>query len=94
MGVERAFDFLERARAEGFTGRVLIVTAGLGETEGVQLVQAGVAGILHKHHTGDALCDAIRKGAAGGVCLEKDYLKPLFHDMDQTRPGAFTKLTE
>ena len=94
LGVERAFHFLESARAGGFTGRILIVTAGVSEAEAVQLVQAGVAGILHKHNTPDVLCDTIRKVAAGEVCLEKNYLKPLFRTIDQTRPGNVTQLTE
>jgi two-component system nitrate/nitrite response regulator NarL len=94
LGVERAFAFLESAHAEGFTGHVLIVTAGVSEAEAVQLVQAGVAGILHKHNTPEVLCDTIRKVAAGEVCLEKNYLKPLFRTIDQTRSGNVTQLAE
>ena len=93
LGVSRAFEFLERARAAGFTGRVLILTAGVSEPEAVLLVQAGVAGILHKHHTPDVLRETIRKVAAGEVCLESHYLKPLFRKLDQTRPGGAAQLS-
>jgi two-component system, NarL family, nitrate/nitrite response regulator NarL len=94
LGSERAFDFLDGARAAAFEGRVLIVTAGVGESEAVRLVQAGVAGILHKHNTPAVLCDTIRQVAAGEVCLEKTYLRPLFRSVDQNHPGSAVKLTE
>jgi two-component system nitrate/nitrite response regulator NarL len=94
LGTERAFDFLEAARERGFNCRVLIVTAGVSEQEAVQLVQAGVAGIVHKHNTLEMLCDTIRRIAAGEVWLEKNYLKPLFRTLDQSRTANGAKLTE
>jgi two-component system nitrate/nitrite response regulator NarL len=60
----------------------------------VQLVQAGVAGILHKHHSTGVLCSTIRQAAAGEVCLEKDYLTPLFRSVDRTRAQARPQLTD
>jgi len=42
LGAERAFDFLEKVRTSGFDGRILILTAGVTESEAVQLVQAAV----------------------------------------------------
>jgi two-component system nitrate/nitrite response regulator NarL len=56
-------------------------------------VQSGVAGILHKHHSGDELRSAIRQVAAGGVCLENDYLSSLFRSVDRTRAQK-TSLTD
>src|SRR5438105_4429459 len=50
LGRERALEFVERAKAASFQGRILVVTAGISGREAVQLVQAGVAGILHKNH--------------------------------------------
>jgi two-component system nitrate/nitrite response regulator NarL len=85
LGSERALDFVLQAKKQGFTGRILIVTAGVSDQEVIQLVQAGIAGVLHKHNTPEILCDTIRQVARGGVCLEKDYLKPLFQNMDQNR---------
>ena len=56
LGPERALEFVERAKAAAFPGRILIVTAGISAREAVQLVQAGVAGILHKNHPTKVLC--------------------------------------
>lgn len=68
--------------------------AGISGQEAVQLVQAGVAGILHKQHSTEALCNAIRQVAAGEVCIEQNYLSSLFRSVDQTKPPAQPKLTD
>jgi two-component system, NarL family, nitrate/nitrite response regulator NarL len=94
LGPERAVDFLTVARRAGFQGQVLVVTAGVSGHEAVQLVQSGVAGILHKHHSTQILCQTIRQIAAGEVCLEKAYLAPLFRSVDRTQPQGRPKLTE
>jgi two-component system nitrate/nitrite response regulator NarL len=94
LGPERAVDFVLQARKNGFEGQILVLTAGVSGPEAVQLVQAGVAGILHKHHSTDVLCKIIRQVAAGESCLEKDYLTPLFRSMDRTRASVQPKLTE
>ena len=86
LGTGRAFDFLDGAA--GCEVRILILTAGVSEAEAVRLVKAGVAGILHKQNTPDMLRKTIHEVAAGGVCMENHYLKPLFRSMDETRPAA------
>lgn len=94
LGGERALDFVNQARRRGFEGKVLVVTAGISDQEAVQLVQAGVAGILHKHHSTSVLCETIRKIANGQVCLENAYLGPLFRSVDRTKTLNRPKLTE
>jgi two-component system, NarL family, nitrate/nitrite response regulator NarL len=94
LGAERALDFVKGARAGGFEGRILIVTAGMSDQEAIQLVQSGVSGILHKHHSTDVLCGTIRRIAAGEVCLEQAYLGPLFRSVDRTRAPKRAALTE
>lgn len=94
LGPERALDFIVEAKKRAFEGQILVVTAGVSGPEAVQLVQAGVAGILHKHHSTDALCKTIRQVAAGEVCLEQDYLTALFRSVDRTKEPARPRLTE
>jgi two-component system, NarL family, nitrate/nitrite response regulator NarL len=91
---ERAIDFLLAAREKGFAGKVLVVTAGVSELESVQLVQSGVAGILHKHHSPDVLVNTIRKIANDEVCLEESYLKPLFRSLRRDHAEERPELTE
>lgn len=94
LGSERAMDFVTEAANQGFTGKILIVTAGVSNQEAIQLVRAGVAGILHKHNTPETLCGTIRKVARGEVSIEADYLKTLFETIDETKRAGRSQLTD
>jgi two-component system nitrate/nitrite response regulator NarL len=94
LGVERAVDFVSGARRAGYNGRILVVTAGVSDREAVNLIQGGVAGILHKHHTTDELCGVIRQVAGGEVFIEKAYLLPLFNSINRTASPRRPSLTE
>jgi two-component system nitrate/nitrite response regulator NarL len=94
LGPERALDFVTHAKKGGFEGQILVVTAGISGQEAVQLVQAGVAGIIHKQHSTEALCNSIRQVAAGEVCIEQSYLSSLFRSVDQTKPQTQPRLTD
>jgi two-component system nitrate/nitrite response regulator NarL len=94
LGAGRGLDFVEAARQKGFDGKILVVTAGVSDQEAVQLIQAGVAGIMHKHHSSAELRDVIRKVAGGERWLEQEYLTPLFRSVDRTVLASRPKLTE
>jgi two-component system nitrate/nitrite response regulator NarL len=94
LGPERAVDFVAQTRDSGFAGRIIVVTAGVSEPQAVQLIRAGVAGILHKHNTPESLAKTIRQVAQGDVCLEKDYWKSVFQTLDQSRGRGDLKLGE
>ena len=85
LGRERALDFVLESKKKGFKGHVLVVTAGTSEQEAVQLVQAGVSGILHKHHSIEDLCKTIRQVAGGEVYLEREYFTSLYRSVDRTK---------
>jgi len=94
LGGERALDFVVECKKKGFKGQVLVVTAGTSGQEAVQLVQAGVAGILHKHHSTEELCNTIRQVAAGEVYLEPEYFTSLYRSVDRTKTPNRPVLTE
>jgi len=94
LGNERALRFVEEARKADFDGQILVVTAGISGQEAVRLLQSGVTGILHKRHSGEILCDSIRKLAAGESCLEGKYLTSLIQSVDRTRTTVNPKLTD
>ncbi|HMF79619.1 MAG TPA: response regulator transcription factor [Bryobacteraceae bacterium] len=94
LGNERALGFVEEARKAYFEGPILVVTAGVSGQEAVRLLQAGVTGILHKRHSGQVLCESIRKLAAGESCLEAKYLTSLIRSVDRSRGSASPKLTD
>ncbi len=66
LGDDRAVDFVKGAKRKGFEGYILIVTAGISDQEAIQLIQAGVAGILHKHHSTEVLCGTHPPGGTAG----------------------------
>ena len=74
LGQESGADLLRRARAAGFSGAVLMVTAGLGPREASELLRAGVAGVFLKHDPPPALCRSIRDVAAGRVSFDQELL--------------------
>jgi DNA-binding NarL/FixJ family response regulator len=85
LSSERALQFVEEAKQAAFDGQILIVTSGMSGPEAVRLVKAGVAGIVHKRHSTQVLCGAIRKVTAGEAYLEGEYVTSLFHSLDRTR---------
>ena len=58
LGQETGARFLVRASEAGFQGRVLIVTAGLAESEAADLLRHGAAGIFLKHNSPGLLAKA------------------------------------
>lgn len=94
LGSDRALDFMNAARQTGYKGHVLVVTAGASDQEAVQLLQAGISGILHKQNSTEILLDTIRQVAAGKVCLERAYLAPLSRPAERPKPTANPKLTD
>ena len=94
LGPSRAMEFLDAVKRVGFAGQILIVTAGISGQEALLLIQAGVAGILHKQHSIKELCANIRKVAAGEPCLESAYLSSLFRSVDRRRVDGRVKLTD
>ena len=95
LGTHRGLEFAEAARRVGFAGRILVLTAGVSGQEAVQLMQAGVAGIIHKHHSTQELCEAIRKvTSTGEAWLEKEYVTALLRSVDRTRTPRRPQLTD
>ena len=92
-GSASAIDFVAHARQRGYSGRVLVVTAGVSDREAVQLIQAGVGGIIHKSRSMEVLSGVIRQVAAGEPWLESNYLGLLFRMVERTREPERPNLT-
>ena len=94
LGPERALDFVLEARKRGYSGRVLVLTAGVSGAEAVQLIRSGVAGIVHKQQSASVLRQAIERVSRGEAWLEESYLAALFRSVDRSRTPEKTVLTE
>jgi two-component system nitrate/nitrite response regulator NarL len=93
LGAERAIDFVLGARRAHFEGHIVAVTAGMSDAEAIQLVQAGVTGIVHKHHSIGILRNAILQVSKGEVSIENTYLAAVLRSMDRTRKPKTPMLT-
>ena len=78
LGQQTGVNFFNDARRVGFQGKVLIVTAGLTEMEGADMMLQGAAGIFMKHSTAAALSQGIRQVMSGRVWIEQQYLRTIF----------------
>lgn len=94
LGEERGFDFLVRARQRGFGGPVLVVTAGMTESEAALLIGQGAAGIFLKRDSTQLLAEGIRTVAGGRAWIDQTYLASLMGSRPARRPVDRTGLSE
>ncbi len=86
LGAETGSRFLVQAGRGGFQGRVLVVTAGLDDSEVAELLRLGVTGIFLKHNPPSLLAKAIRKVMEGEIWLDQRYLKILLQESRSSEP--------
>jgi two-component system, NarL family, nitrate/nitrite response regulator NarL len=60
LGLQQGGAFLNLAWAQGFLGRVLVVTAGVSKVEAARLIERGCSGIILKHERPQLLVERIR----------------------------------
>jgi DNA-binding NarL/FixJ family response regulator len=77
LGNERGLDFLVRAREQGFEGRVLVVAAGMTQSEASRLISLGAAGIFLKRDSAQLLAKGIRTVADGRAWIDQRFLSSL-----------------
>jgi two-component system nitrate/nitrite response regulator NarL len=75
LGAERGADFLEKLQAESFKGKVLLVTAGVNQSEVPNLIRKGISGIFMKHGSPALLIQGIREAMEGKAVFEQDVLQ-------------------
>ena len=79
LGNHLASEFLNRARAEGLSPTVLLVTAGISSAESVQLLNNGASGLFLKHSPPALLTEVIRKVHAGETWVDQKCLREIVH---------------
>jgi two-component system nitrate/nitrite response regulator NarL len=85
LGPQKGTEFLNRAQAVGFRGKVLVVTAGISEAEAVEMMRQGVSGIFMKHSSAASLAQSIRQVMDGRVWFEQRYLNTAFETVPQKK---------
>ncbi len=75
LGEHDGREFLRLAREQGFTGKILVVTAGVERGAISELIRSGVSGVFHKHDSAGLLAQGIRDVMAGKIWLDQDQLQ-------------------
>jgi len=95
LGQERGIDFLEGLSAQHFKGKVLLVTAGVNESELPNLIRKGISGIFLKHGSPSLLIQGIRQTMEGKALFEQSLLRRAFECAEeQGTSSRRTRLTE
>ncbi len=95
LGTERGSDLLEKLRVESFTGKILLVTAGVNQSEVPNLIRKGISGIFMKHGSPALLVQGIREAMEGRAIFEQDMLRRSLETDEQSEVRqAADKLSE
>ena len=77
LGLQQGGAFPGLARGEGFTGKILVVTAGVSKMEAARLLQRGCSGIVLKHERPERLIQSIHEAIRGEPAASKEQLDEL-----------------
>ena len=75
LGQRDGAKFLRSAHAQGYAGKVLVVTAGVDKHEAADLIRNGVSGIFTKHNSAALLAEGIRDVMSGKVWFDQELLR-------------------
>jgi DNA-binding NarL/FixJ family response regulator len=77
LGEEQGSLFLEEAKSRGFSGRILMVTAGMNDTGTLRALEGGSSGLFLKHSPPAQLVEAIHKVMTGEMWLDSGAVRSL-----------------
>lgn len=75
LGERDGTEFMRLAKQAGFSGRVLVVTAGVEENRVAELIHTGISGIFMKHNSAALLPRGIRDAMDGKVWFDQELLQ-------------------
>jgi len=91
LGEDHGSHFISAARREGYTGKVLMVTAGMSAAESSIALKLGASGIFLKTNSPGALARAIRLVAEGEMWVDQKVIH-LLADGVQSRENPEREL--
>jgi two-component system, NarL family, nitrate/nitrite response regulator NarL len=95
LGGRDGKEFLCSAREQGFSGKVLLVTAGVDAESVSELIRSGISGVFHKHDSAALLAQGIRDVMAGKVWLDQGQLQTALRTESTTpQPSGTIRFTE
>lgn len=97
LGQRDGLDFMRAVEGIRFTGKVLLVTAGVNDADAASLIRRGIAGIFPKHNSPVLLAEAIREVLSGKVWFDPGQLQKIVGravSKEEDEPPRSNKLTE
>jgi len=94
LGQSDGAQFMRSAGEQGYKGKVLVVTAGVGKDEAVDLIRSGVSGIFTKSNSATLLAEGIRDVMAGKVWFDQELLQEAMggaKTRSEDQSGRFTE---
>jgi two-component system, NarL family, nitrate/nitrite response regulator NarL len=95
LGEHDGREFIRLAKAQGFRGKILVVTAALEQGAATELIRSGVSGVFLKRDSAALLAQGIRDVMAGKVWLDQEQLqtalRPEVPNPQESRTKSFTE---
>ncbi len=88
---EQGSEVVRMVRQAGFQGKILMVTAGLTNSQIRELIQLGISGIFLKHDPPSSLVTCIREVMAGRTWLAPRHLQALVEPDRSSDSGVVDK---
>jgi two-component system nitrate/nitrite response regulator NarL len=94
LGVEQGGSFLVHARASGFRGKVLVVTAGVSDREAARLLHRGCSGIFLKNDPPAVLFQRIRDVMSGSSKMDPVSIRAVLSQIESQDNAIRKRLTQ
>jgi DNA-binding NarL/FixJ family response regulator len=83
LGEDHGSHFISSARRAGYTGKVLMVTAGMTAKESSTALHLGASGIFLKHNSPGTLAKAVRLIMGGEIWVDPKVIQLMADQVDQ-----------
>jgi two-component system, NarL family, nitrate/nitrite response regulator NarL len=88
IGKDHGANFISAARRSGYTGKILMVTAGMSAKESSVALKLGASGIFLKHNSPGSLAAAIRLVTAGEMWVDQRVIQLMAEELQQGDEGT------
>jgi DNA-binding NarL/FixJ family response regulator len=92
LGENRGSHFISSARRAGYTGKVLMVTAGMTAKESSTALHLGASGIFLKHNSPGTLAKAVRLIMGGEIWVDPKVIQLMADQVDQREDETVSPL--
>jgi len=92
LGEDHGSQFITAARQAGYTGKFLMLTAGMTATESSIALQLGASGVFLKHNSPVTLARAIRMVAGGEMWLDQRVIQLMADGVHQREEQGLRRL--